>query len=106
MVTFVGLLTTKNPVTDEPVGRVWRVNARWSEMPAWAGVKLSGNAEDAEDDVAATSIEAKSPTARRDLVLRPRSRRRMAMLDYDSTASGSTQRPGWPRVVLCAGLAP
>ena len=77
------MLTTKNPVSDEPVARVWLGNAKWSEMPAWAGVKLSGNVEDAEEDVAAKNIEARSPAARRDLVLRPRNRRRMVMLDYD-----------------------
>jgi hypothetical protein len=94
MVDFVRLLTTKNPVSNEPVGRVWLGNAKWSEMPAWAGVKLSGNVEDAEEDVAAKSTEARSPAVRRDLVRRPRNRRRMVMLDYDSRGPRSTPQHG------------
>jgi hypothetical protein len=69
MVVFVRLLTTKNPVSDEAVARVWLVNARWSERPAWAGVKLSGNLEAAAEDVVATSIETINPAARTDPVL-------------------------------------
>jgi hypothetical protein len=102
-VAFVRLLTTKNPVSDEPMARVWLGNAKWSEMPAWAGVKLSGNAEDAEGDVATNSTEARSPAARRALVLRPRNRRRMVTLHHDRRGPRSTPQPGWPRVPLCAG---
>ena len=65
MAAFVRLLTTKNPVSDEPVAKVWVVNVKWSEMCTWAGEKLPGSVDDAEEDVAVHSTEARSPAGGR-----------------------------------------
>ena len=94
MVAFVRLLTTKKPVSVEPVARVLLGNAKWSEMRAWGGVKLSENTvDDAEEDVAVNSSEARSTATRRPLVLRRRNRCRMVTLHHDRRGPRLTLQP-------------